>query len=606
MKISKVVKSLLKIFNPPPRLKVSEWADKYRKLSAESSSEPGQWNTDRAPYQRGLMDAVNEKGIEDIAIMASAQVGKTAMIENVIAYYIDQDPAPMLLIQPTLEMAQTFSKDRLSPMIRDTPKLAGKIADAKTRNSGNTLLHKTFQSGHITMAGANSAAGLASRPIRIVLFDEVDRYPDSAGTEGDPVKLGEKRTKTFYNRKKIKTSTPTVKDASRIESDFLEGDQRRYFVPCPHCNYFQHLQWEFFKWEKDKPETTYYQCEKCEKAIHEKDKYKIVRNGEWRATAKSKDPKKISFHIWEAYSPWSTWKEIVSTFLLSKQDPEQLKTWINTTLGQTWDEQQGEQVKAEDFLSRVEPYSLEQIPQRVLVLTCGVDVQPDRLEYQIVGWGSGEESWVMDHKIIYGSPENQKTWDDLDVVLGQTYQSEHGVLTIACTCVDSGGANTDAVYRFCKPREIRRIYAVKGQSQAGKHLVGRATKSNKAKVNLFPVGSDTAKDCIFGRLKLENIGMGYIHFADCLDEEFFMQLTAEKVVTKYHKGRQKREWVKTRKRNEALDCNVYALVAVKILNPNWQSLVSNKKAIAKEKEIKRPTKKRLYDARKKRKNFVNS
>ena len=275
-------------------------------------------------------------------------------------------------------------------------------------------------------------------------------------------------------------------------------------------------------------------------------------------------------------------------------------------MGQTWDEQQGEQVKAEDFMARVEPYSLEAIPERVLVLTCGVDVQPDRLEYQIVGWGSGEESWIMEHQIIYGSPENQKTWDDLDAVLGSSYQSEHGVLTIACTCIDSGGANTDSVYRFCKPREIRRIYAIKGQSQAGKHLVGRATKSNKAKLNLFPIGSDTAKDCIFGRLKLENVGMGYIHFSDVLDEEFFMQLTAEKVVTKYHKGRQKREWVKTRKRNEGLDCNVYALAAVKILNPSWQSLVSNKKAIAEERIPNRPSKRRLYDARKKRKNFINS
>ena len=212
-KTVRLFKRIATVLSPPPELTVSQWADEYRRLSPEASAEPGRWNTDRAPYQREIMDAINDARCEEVIIMSSAQVGKTELILNIIGYYIDYDPSPILVLQPTRDMAETFSKDRLAPMLRDTPALKGKVKDARSRDSGNTILHKTFPGGHITMVGANSAAGLASRPIKIVLMDEVDRYPASAGTEGDPIKLAEKRTTTFWNRKNcLLYTSPSPRD----------------------------------------------------------------------------------------------------------------------------------------------------------------------------------------------------------------------------------------------------------------------------------------------------------------------------------------------------------------------------------------------------------
>jgi len=261
--IKKKAKQVALIAKPPPILTVSEWADQKRRLSSESSAEAGQWRTSRAPYQKGIMDALNESNVHSVVVMSSAQVGKTELILNVLGFHIDYDPSPILVIQPTLEMAESFSKDRLAPMIRDTKALRGKVKDAKSRDSNNTLLHKKFPGGHISLAGANSPASLASRPIRIVLCDEVDRYPTSAGSEGDPVNLARKRTATFYNKKVILASTPTLKNASRIEAAYEETDKRRYHVPCPDCGQFQHLKWKQIKWDKDKLDYTAYYCEAC-------------------------------------------------------------------------------------------------------------------------------------------------------------------------------------------------------------------------------------------------------------------------------------------------------------------------------------------------------
>src|SRR5882672_4269896 len=273
---------------PPPSLTVSQWADAHRRLSSESSAEPGEWHTSRAPYQRGLMDAVADPAIREIWVMKAAQIGWTEILNNVIGFHIDQDPAPILLVQPNLEMAEAWSKDRLAPMIRDTPALRGKIADPRARDTGNTLLHKTFAGGHLTIAGANSPAGLASRPIRIVLFDEVDKFPSSAGAEGDPISLGKKRSTTFWNRKMLAGSTPTIKGSSRVEEGFEASDQRYYFVPCPHCQEFQRLTWPQVRWPEGRPEAAVYVCQHCGAEISEAQKPAMILAGEWRASKPSR------------------------------------------------------------------------------------------------------------------------------------------------------------------------------------------------------------------------------------------------------------------------------------------------------------------------------
>jgi phage terminase large subunit GpA-like protein len=316
-------------------------------------------------------------------------VGKTELINNVVGYHIHQDPAPMLVVQPTLEMAQTWSKDRLAPAVRDTPVLASRIKDPRSRDSGNTTLHKVFAGGHVTACGANSPSSLASRPCRLILCDEVDRYPPSAGTEGDPVSLAKKRSTTFWNRKIILVSTPTEKNHSRIEQAYQESDQRKYFVKCPECEEDQVLRWANVHWEKDKPGTANYVCEHCGCFWDDAKRFRAIRYGKWKPTADG-DGKTAGFHLSGLYSPWTPLEDSVRDFLASKRDPMRLKTWVNTFLGETW-EDQGEQVDEHDLINRSEDWG-EELPDDVLLLTAGVDVQDDRLELEIVGWGVAKKA----------------------------------------------------------------------------------------------------------------------------------------------------------------------------------------------------------------------
>src|SRR3990172_8165713 len=322
----------LRSFKSPPKLSLSEWADRNRRLSPEASAEPGVWVTARAEYQRGILDAFSDPLVEEVVVMSSSQVGKTEILNNVVGYYIDQDPCPILIVQPRVEDAETWSKDRLAPMLRDTPCLRGLVKDPKTKDSGNTIRMKEFPGGRIAIGGANSPAGLAARPVRVVLLDEVDRFPASAGTEGDPVRLAIKRSQTFWNRKIGKFSTPTVKGASRVEAEWEESDQRRYHVPCPVCPGLQILRWGQVKWGKDekgKPSGVHYECEHCQAKIEERDKLRMVRNGRWIA-GKPEIKRKAGVHLNELYSPWSSWQAMVERFYEDKKRPETLKTFVNT------------------------------------------------------------------------------------------------------------------------------------------------------------------------------------------------------------------------------------------------------------------------------------
>lgn len=582
-------KALRETMKPPPKLTISEWADTYRQLSSESSAEAGRWSTSRAEYQRGMMDAVSDKSIETVVLMTAAQIGKTELVNNVVGFHIAQDPAPLLVVQPTLEMAQTWSKDRLAPAIRDTPALSEKIKNPRSRDSGNTTLHKVFPGGHVTACGANSPSSLASRPCRVILCDEVDRYPISAGTEGDPVALAKKRSATFWNRKLILVSTPTDKGSSRIEAAYAESDQRKYFVPCPDCKETQVLQWANVRWKDNDPNTVEYICEHCGSCWGDAKRFQAIRYGKWEATAVG-DGKTAGFHLSALYSPWTALADVVRDFLSAKKDPMRLKAWINTTLGETYEED-GERIDEYDLFDRKEDYG-HMLPEKAVVLVAGVDVQDDRLACEIVAYGSGEESWSIYYEEIYGDPSGSEIWQDLDFVLSQTFEHpNYGDMIIRSTCIDSGGHYTQQVYNYVKHRSGKRIYAIKGMGGEGKPIIGRPSKNNIGKINLFPVGTDTAKELLFARLKINEQGPGYCHFPLDRGEEYFRMLTAEKRVIRYFKGRARREWVKTRQRNEALDCRVYAMAALQVMGINIEAVQKrqqNKVQSEKPQQFRRP------------------
>lgn len=601
-KTVRLFKKIATILSPPPVLTVSQWADEYRRLSPEASAEPGRWNTDRAPYQRAIMDAVNDARCEDIIIMSSAQVGKTELILNIIGYYIDYDPSPILVLQPTLEMAQTFSKDRLAPMLRDTPALKGKVKDARSRDSGNTILHKTFPGGHITMVGANSAAGLASRPIKVVLMDEVDRYPASAGTEGDPIKLAEKRTTTFWNRKKIKVSTPTIKGRSPIEKEFLTSSMEEWNVPCPCCGKYQPYEWGRIHFSDVTME-----CKFCLEHISERD-WKS-NPGKW--VAAKENNKKRGFHLNELASPWKHWEEIIEDFKEADRDRKQgdiekLKTFINTALGEPWEER-GEAADDNVLLSRRERYNAD-LPDGVLLVTAGVDVQDDRFEVEITGWGKGYESWGILYKKIKCNLEQEEAWDKLEQFLDTELYFENGnSLLIAATCIDTGGHFTSEAYKFLKKmeRKQKKIFGIKGMGGEGIPLINKISTNNVEKVRIFLLGVDSGKEILMTRLKTVDEGPGYCHFpinADRgYDETYIKGLTSEQRVVSVKDNRATLKWVKkSGTRNEPLDLRNYSTAAAEILRPDWDVL---------EKKIRQGInymKKQPPKERQKRKGVVNS
>lgn len=574
--LQKMQREALAALTPPPDLTVSEWADAHRALSSESSAEPGIWRTDRAPYQRGIMDAFTDEGIHTVVVMSSAQVGKSEFLLNAIGYYASQDPAPLLMLQPTLQMGEAFSKDRVAPMFRDTPTLRHLIGEVRTKDSANTLLHKKFPGGHLTIAGANSAAGLASRPIRIVLADEVDRYPVSAGSEGDPLNLAKKRTATFHNRKIALTSTPTVKGASRIEMAYQESDQRRYYVPCLSCGTYQPLEWQNLRWEKGAEDRPWYECDHCGGQHTERDKMPMLRGGRWVAEAVA--PGVAGFHLNELYSPWRKWSEMVFDFLEAKKDSELLRVFVNTSLGETFEEE-GDGVEPSGLYARREHYGAE-VPSGGLVLVAGVDVQDEYLVCQVRAYGHGEESWSIANRVIHGDPGRDKVWADLDdIILNGRWRHEGGQdLRVAATCIDSGGHHTQRVYDYVRTRKQSRVFAIKGMAGFGRPMVSAPSPKRhgreRRKADLFTLGVDEIKSLIYTRLGQAEPGAGYLHFpiTDEFGEEFFAQLGAEQVRTKFVRGVPRREWVQIRKRNEALDTTVYAHAAVILLNPNYSAI----------------------------------
>jgi len=581
----KLFRKIFATLKPPPNITLSEWADKYRYLSAKSSAEPGKWHTDRTPYLREVMDAITDIRTEKVVFMSCAQVGKTdGLILNTIGYYIHYDPAAIIAMQPTVKLAEAFSKDRLAMMLEDTPALRGKVND-KSRNSGNTILQKNFPGGHVTMIGANSANDLRSRPVRILLADEIDGYPATAGKDGDPLALAEKRLTTFWNRKEVYVSTPTVKGLSRIEVEFEHSTQEEWQVPCPVCGELQPLKWENIIFDKNNLDDISCVCTKCGVVSNEVEWKERFTAGKF--VAKFPGRRVRGFHLNTLASLLCSWREIVEKFLKAKEEVkkgniELMKSWTNTEMGEVWAEK-GEQLDEKALMKRREKYNCE-VPAEVIALTAGIDTQDDRFEIEVVGWGEGKESWGIKYAVIYGDLKQPEVWQELDAFLLQSFSKADGTkLKIIAACMDSGGHFPNQVYKFCKPKWNRRVFAIKGKGGAEVPYYGRPSTNNPVKCPLFTLGVDIGKSILLDMLKveltdengedLENTP-GYCHFPREKDRgynlEYFVGLTSEQRVMTYKKGRAVYNWVikDTRhKRNEALDCRNYAMAALEIANP---------------------------------------
>lgn len=548
--------ALARACRPRPLTTVSDWADAHRILSGKASGEPGPWRTTRTPYLREVMDTLSESSpVQRIVLQFAAQTGKTEIGLNWLGYVMHHAPAPMLVVVPTLEVRKRWVKQRLDPLIAATPVLRDLIGTRK-RDGINAEDMKDFPGGILVLAGANSSASLASMPIRYVLCDEVDRFPWEVGQEGDPLGLIDERTKTFPRRKVLLVSTPTVKLTSRIESEYEKSDQRQYHVPCPHCGEMQVLRWRhddgtYGLVHSPATGATRYACRACGALVDEHHKTQLLARGVWIPRHPERSVR--GYHLSGLYSPLGlgfTWAELWDKWQEAHGDTANLKRFVNTTLAETWEEK-GESLADLALLARLEQYPAA-LPLRLV--TSFTDVQKDRLETTLVGWGAGEEAWVLEHIIHDGDTAAQAVWDELDDCLREQRVTIAGI---------DAGYNTSTVQDFC----ARRKWAVptKGVSGMGRPLIDderrrRQRLRTRRRKGAFvePLGVDQGKVLVYSRVRLTVPGAGFVHFPQTadFDDEYFAQLAAEKLVTRTRNGRPRQEWVQTRPRNEALDCLV--------------------------------------------------
>lgn len=599
----KTFRKAFAVYKPPEALTVSQWAAKSRMLSRESSAEAGPWRNERTPYMVEPMDAFTDPKVSDIAVVAMSQVGKSEFLLNAIGYIIDQDPASTIFVQPNLDDARKFSKLRIAPMVRDSPRLRVKVADVKSRDASNTTLQKSFPGGMLTIVGSQSPSALASTPARNVLGDEVDRWALSAGSEGDPWELAVARTTTFYNAKRAAVSTPTTKGRSRIEKLYNDGTQERWCSKCPDCGewhdiVFGDIKFDFEVVKVGKTKTYSIKwvgwcCPSCgtlhtEKEMREQPAKWIARNPEALRHGRR------SFWINAFSSPWRSWAVIARKFLEAKDDPQKLKVFYNTILGELW-EDRGDLEDEETMMARREDYGIRddgttvELPEGVLVLTCGVDTQDDRLEYEVVGWGHYKESWGIKKGFIYGDPNEPAVWLRLDDVIDHVYKFANGRgLRISRTFVDSGGHKTQSVYKQCRARTGRQVFAIKGSNQHDAPLTKPPSKVNivvngkaVAKTWLYTIGVNAAKaDLLHGALKVLEPGPKYCHFnkhPDAgYDYNYFAGLLSETMETKVERGRTTTVWKKLpgHERNEPLDIRNYAYAALNSLDPDMDAVAA--------------------------------
>ena len=579
---------------PPPDLKPSDWAEKNIKIPVGNAI-PGPINFDNAPYQRGMIDAIKERGVRRISYMTGAQLGKTTVQQCATSYFIAHEPRSQIFVQPTQGDVQTFLETKLRPMLESNPEIARKMAKPRSRDGVNNSRMISYIGGWLLFSWAGSPKTLRGRSAPVTHADEVDGMEATA--EGDPVELLSQRAATFGDQAlRTESSTPTVAGASRIENAFNEGDRRRYYVPCPHCSEAQFLKWENVTWEGRKssniqdaredldqehhPETAGYRCECCGQVWTDGERIAAIRNAEklghgWKAERPFRGH--ISFHAPEMLSTFRKMRDIVQSYL-DKLALDDLQVFVNVSLGETYEEK-GDKADPETLQNRAEEYK-STVPNGGVYLTCGIDMQMDRLELEIVAWGAGEESWSIDYRVLWGDPLGEEVWEDLDDILESTYLHESGAqLSISASCLDTGGTAgyTQRAYEYVKSRRNRKLFAIKGRGGWGMPIVQspqrKQSGKDKRKIDLFIVGTDEAKLVVMRRLDLDKQGPGYCHFPIERETEWYRQLTAEKLVTRYIKGQPIREWHKPdRARNEGLDCRVYALAALKIMQPNLKRI----------------------------------
>lgn len=574
---------------PEPELTVSEWADAHRILTGRSSAEPGPWRTLRFPYTREIMDALSVYSpVQRVALMGGRQVAKSEIGLNWIGYVMHHAPGPMLFVEPSVDMAKKTSRQRIAPMVEETPALRDRLVRATSKNPGNNMFVREFPGGILMLTGSNSSAALRSTPIRYLFANEADEYPDAVETKGSALSIAEACTNNFPNRKIYITGNPGTRGASRIEREYQRGDQRRYFIPCPTCGHMDYLTWSGFEdfvtqrgaghhriaWNEGEPRSAHMVCSKCGGKAREGDKEYMLPRGEWRATAQAEDPWTRSYHLSSLYSPFGfkSWGDCAVEFSAKKDDPTELRAFVNEVLGETWEER-AEKVDADILAARGEVYAA-QVPEGVGVLVASLDVQGDRLEVLVKGYGDAEESWFIEWEQFLGDPAQDEVWLEADRYLVSSFVHQSGMpLYVECATVDSGGHHTDEVYRFCKMHQRRRVapgwsqqvVAVKGGSEVKLPLVGRPSKHNRYKVPLYVLCTDTGKGTVQARLRLQSPGPGFIHLPEGLDPEFCAQLASEKAIWHYVRGHKGRTWKKLRERNEAFDLEVYALAALKIM-----------------------------------------
>lgn len=602
-------------FAPIADITVTQWAEKNRVLSAKDSSEAGPYRVDRTPYAREPQDLLSAgHDVEEVILMWGSQTSKTTIGMNWIGYTIEVNPGPVMILWPTINVAKRNSRQRITPMIDSCDVLKKRVQERKSRDEANTMLLKDFDGGVLAIVGANSGSDLSSMPMRDIFLDEVDRFPHHIPGEGRPSELAEARQSTFPNRKRLKTSTPTTKDFSAIEAAYLASDRCRFHVPCPHCQELQPLEWgadkpHGIKWDRDPegralPETVRYVCRSCGAEIREHHKPAMLAAGVWVAEAPGACGGRVrGFQLSSLYSPlgWLSWSTLVEEWgaamtSASSGDLSSLRVFVNTRLAETFEEQ-GDRADQHALRKRAADIPLRQVTWGLYVMTLGVDVQGDRLEAYLWAWGRGLERQLVDRAVFYGDPAQAESdtgscWAQLTEYRRTPVLHASGKpVPLLAAFIDSGGHHTQAVYAYARAHQHAHVYACKGQSQAGKNILGKPTDQDiswrgtklKGGVKLWPIGTDTAKGEIYGKLRNGEPGPGYVHLSRHLAPEVFEQLTSERLVTRYVKGRPRLEWVKPAgRRNEALDCAVYALAAAHFVGidrwkegdwTKWQSRV---------------------------------
>ena len=556
----------LKVLKPPEKLTVSEWADKYRILSELDSASPGKWRTSKTPYLQKVMDCFNDTAVHDITFCAGSQLGKTAAEQNMIGYAITQDPGPMMIVYPTEKLAKFTSEKRLQPMFTLTPSINDKFRLRESKD-----LELTFDGMYIALVGANSPSDLSSRPVRYIFFDEIDKFPAWSGSEASPLELAEERTKTFYNAKKVKVSTPTL-ESGYIWQGWLNADvQYRYYVPCPHCGEMQQLEFKQIKWPEEADinlarDSAWYECKFCHERIDNRQKTQMLRDGEWRAEKKqSGKAHKVAFHLSSLYSPWLTFGDVAAKFLSSRDTPSLLMNFINSWLAEPWVDKSS-RMQSDVVMEKQLPYDRGRVPADAQLITCGVDVQLDHFWYSVRAWGPHLTSWLVD----YGRLE---TWTDVETVINRDYPDVNGVIrNINLACVDSG-YNTDEVYEFCA-QHMDVTVPSKGSATALKSRYN-VTVIDRVKgfgMRLYTFDPNQLKSFIASRMSIDPGSQGSWNVYRDIDREYCDQICAEQLVEKKDKkGRITTSWEKisSHAANHLLDCETNNALAAEILGVRY-------------------------------------